>query len=56
MGESWLVFDIKNLRVTLYGDGNTRINMSTWEIVWKGGCAATSLPLEKSGNEPALSD
>jgi hypothetical protein len=42
MGESWLGFDIKNLRVTLYGDGNTRINMSTWELC--GRAVAQLLP------------
>jgi hypothetical protein len=56
MGESWLGFDINNLRVTLYGDGNTRINMSTWELCGRAVAQLLSLPLEKSGNEPALSD
>lgn len=40
-----LGFDLKEKAVTLYDDGNTRINVSTWEICGRAVAALLSLPV-----------
>ena len=54
LGESFFGFDIKNRKVTLFDDGNTKINTSTWEQCGRALAALLSLP--ESGASPSLSD
>ena len=55
MGEPWFGFDIKNRRVTLYDEGNVKINTSTWDLCGRAVASLLSLPIVASGdNKPAL--
>jgi hypothetical protein len=56
MGEPWFGFDIKNRKVTLYDDGNVKINTSTWNLCGKAVAALLSLPVSGGNGEPALED
>ena len=53
LGEPWFGFDIKDRRVTFFDDGNTRINVSTWQQCGRALAALLSLP--ESGASPAIS-
>ena len=48
-------FDIKNKKVTLFDDGNTKINTSTWPQCGRAVANLFSLPIQ-SGNGPCLND
>jgi hypothetical protein len=57
MGEPWFGFDIKSRKVTLYDEGNVRINTSTWDLCGKAVASLLSLPVSGgSDDEPALDD
>ncbi|KAH7069773.1 hypothetical protein BKA63DRAFT_580000 [Paraphoma chrysanthemicola] len=57
MGESWFGFDIENRKVTFYDNGDTKVNVSTWELCGKAAAAILSLPVDKDANgKPALQD
>ena len=53
LGEPWFGFDIKERKVTFFDDGNTRINVSTWQQCGRALAALVSLP--ESGASPAIS-
>ena len=53
LGEPWFGFDIKERKVTFFDDGNTRINVSTWQQCGRALAALLSLP--ESGASPAIS-
>ena len=53
LGEPWFGFDIKDRKVTFFDDGNTRINVSTWQQCGRALAALLSLP--ESGASPAIS-
>lgn len=57
MGEPWFGFDIKNRKVTLYDEGNVKINTSTWGLCGKAVASLLSLPISGDGDgHPALED
>lgn len=56
MGEPWFGFDIKNRKVTLYDDGNVKINTSTWDLCGKAVASLLSLPVTGDDGRPALED
>ena len=45
MGEPWFGFDIKSRSVTLYDEGETKINTSTWEQCGRAVASLLSLPV-----------
>ncbi|KAF9697521.1 hypothetical protein EKO04_004358 [Ascochyta lentis] len=49
-GEPWFGFDIKNRNVTLYDEGDVRINTSTWEQCGRAVASLLSLPVASSGD------
>ena len=54
-GDPWFGFDIKNRRVTLYDDGNEKINTSTWELCGRAVASLLSLPVTAdAGGELAV--
>ena len=53
LGEPWFGFDIKERKVTFFDDGNTQINVSTWQQCGRALAALVSLP--ESGASPAIS-
>ena len=53
LGEPWFGFDIKDRKVTFFDDGNTRINVSTWQQCGRALAALLSFP--ESGASPAIS-
>ena len=53
LGEPWFGFDIKERKVTFFDDGNTQINVSTWQQCGRALAALLSLP--ESGPSPAIS-
>jgi hypothetical protein len=53
-GEQWFGFDIKNRKVTFFDDGNTKIDISTWDQC--GRALAGFLSLPESGASPAISE
>ncbi len=53
LGEPWFGFDIKDRKVTLFDDGNTRISVSTWQQCGRALAALLSLP--ESGASPSIS-
>ncbi|KAJ4339814.1 hypothetical protein N0V87_003014 [Didymella glomerata] len=56
MGEPWFGFDIKSRKVTLYDDGNMKINTSTWDLCGKAVASLLSLPVSGGDGKPALED
>lgn len=57
MGDPWFGFDIKNRKVTLYDEGTTKINVSTWQLCGDAVAALLALPVNSSGDgKPALED
>jgi uncharacterized protein YbjT (DUF2867 family) len=54
LGEQWFGFDIKNRKVWLYDDGETKINVSTWDQC--GRAIGALLDLPESGAKPSLAD
>lgn len=54
MGEPWFGFDIKNRKVTLYDDGNVKINTSTWDLCGKAVASLLSLPVTGDDDKPGL--
>ncbi|KAF2623528.1 NAD(P)-binding protein [Macroventuria anomochaeta] len=56
-GEPWFGFDIKNRRVTLYDEGEVKINTSTWELCGNAVASLLSLPIASSEHgKPAVED
>ena len=53
-GEQWFGFDFKDRKVTLFDDGQGRINVSTWQQCGRALAALLSLPVD--GASPSLSD
>jgi hypothetical protein len=53
MGEPWLGFRIRDRTVTMYGDGERRVSMSTWEQCGRAVASLVSLPLRSEGNSDA---
>lgn len=56
MGEPWFGFDIKNRKVTLYDEGTTKINTTTWDLCGKAVASLLSLPISGSDGKPALGE
>jgi hypothetical protein len=50
MGQEWYGFDIKNRKVTMYGDGLKKINTSTWGLCGDAVAAILEGDLEKWAN------
>jgi hypothetical protein len=56
LGEQFYGFSIKDRKVTFFDDGNTKICTSTWDLCGAAFAALLSLPVEKEGDGPAVSD
>ena len=55
MGPIWFGFDFANKKLTLYDDGTTKINLTTWEQCARAVAALLSLPeLPKDANDQSL--
>ncbi|KAL4956486.1 hypothetical protein BDW69DRAFT_203052 [Aspergillus filifer] len=57
-GAEWFGFDFKNKKVTFYDDGNTKINVSTWEQCGRAVAALLDLkelPEDESDSSPTVS-
>lgn len=55
MGEQWLGFDIDKRGVVMYGDGQTKVNTSTWEQCGRSVASLLSLPVQ-GAQGPVVSD
>ncbi|KAJ4859288.1 nmrA-like family domain-containing protein [Trichoderma breve] len=58
VGSPWCGFDILDKKVTFYDDGNTRINMSTWEQCGRAAAQLLSLkelPDDEMDQSPTIS-
>lgn len=58
-GEAWFGFDFKEKKVTFFDDGETKINVSTWEQCGRAVAKLLSLkelPEDENDNELALSN
>lgn len=54
LGEQWFGFSIKDRKVTFFDDGNTKIDVSTWDQCGRAVAGLLSLP--ESGASPAVTD
>jgi hypothetical protein len=57
MGEEWFGFDFANKRLTLFDDGTTRVNVTTWEQCGRavaGLLALRELPDDEHDKAPSL--
>ncbi|KAL4995436.1 hypothetical protein BDV10DRAFT_203057 [Aspergillus recurvatus] len=58
-GEGWFGFDFPKKRVTFFDDGNTKINVSTWEQCGRAVAALLNLkelPEDENDSTPALTN
>lgn len=57
MGEQWFGFDIRSRKVTLYDDGELKINTSTWKQCGRAVASLFSLPVTgPADGKPVLED